>query len=76
MPGMTCCSEESSPFHPFAETPRARDGAMGSVLSSKPQSPEERAALQKEINKVIAQNPVVIFSKTWCRRLHVHTVDT
>ena len=60
---------------------------MGSVLSSEPQAPEERSALQKEINKVmlwlrlglglltisatlypnqvIAENPVVIFSKTW-----------
>ena len=45
---------------------------MGSVLSSKPQPPEERAALQKEINKFIAENPVVIFSKTWCRTCSVH----
>ena len=69
-----------------AATPRR--GTMGSVLSSEPQAPEERSALQKEINKVmlglrlglglltisatlypnqvIAENPVVIFSKTWC----------
>ena len=68
-----------------AATPRR--GTMGSVLSSEPQAPEERSALQKEINKVmlglrlglglltisatlypnqvIAENPVVIFSKTW-----------
>lgn len=45
---------------------------MGSVLSSKPQPPEERAALQKEINKFIAENPVVIFSKTWCRTCREH----
>ena len=43
---------------------------MGSVLSSKPQPPEERATLQKEINKVIAENPVVIFSKSWCAVCH------
>jgi hypothetical protein len=49
---------------------------MGSVLSSKPQPPEERAALQKEINKVIAENPVVIFSKTWCRTCHVHLMHS
>ena len=64
-----------APF-PRAAPPPDVSAPMGSVLSSKPQSPEERAALQKEINKFIAENPVVIFSKTWCRRLHVHTVDT
>ena len=45
---------------------------MGSVLSSQPQPPAERAALQNEINKLIAENPVVIFSKTWCRTCHAH----
>ena len=77
--------------------PRRR-GTMGSVLSSEPQAPEERSALQKEINKVmlglrlglglltisatlypnqvIAENPVVIFSKTWCRTCHVYTAGT
>ena len=34
-----------------AATPRR--GTMGSVLSSEPQAPEERSALQKEINKVM-----------------------
>ena len=39
---------------------------MGGVLSAEPPSPTERSALQKEVNAVIAENPVVIFSKTWC----------
>ena len=86
-----------SPVQPGAATPRRR-GTMGSVLSSEPQAPEERSALQKEINKVmlwlrlglglltisatlypnqvIAENPVVIFSKTWCRTCHVYTAGT
>ena len=39
---------------------------MGSYLSSEPQPPAERAALAKEIHTLVAENPVVMFSKTWC----------
>ena len=39
---------------------------MGSYLSSEPQPPAERAALAKEIHTLVAEKPVVMFSKTWC----------
>ena len=47
---------------------------MGSVLSSEPQAPEERSALQKEINKVMLGLRLGLGLLTICATLYPNQV--